>query len=223
MRDLGLQGARRGRTWVRTTVGDDTLDRPADLVERQFTAPAPNRLWLADLTYVKTHSGWVYVGFSIDVYSRFIVGWQASRSAEIGSGDRRLGDGRPQSQPERQSRRSGPSLRSRGAISIGPLHRPARRQRHCRLGRLERRQLRQLHGRKLQRALQVGADLPARNMAGTRRRRMGTLEYVDWFNHRRLHGDHPRSPIRHPGGVRSRLLPSNRPAEGAGTQTNQPL
>ncbi len=43
-------------------------------------AEAPNRLWVADLTYVKTHSGWVYVAFILDVYSRFIVGWQASRS-----------------------------------------------------------------------------------------------------------------------------------------------
>jgi hypothetical protein len=49
MADLGLQGCRRGRIWVRTTEGDDRLDRPADLVERQFRAPAPNRLWVADL------------------------------------------------------------------------------------------------------------------------------------------------------------------------------
>ena len=80
MRDMGLQGCRRGRLWVRTTTGDDTLDRPADLVERQFRAPAPNRLWVADLTYVKTHAGWVYVAFIVDVFSRMIVGWQASRS-----------------------------------------------------------------------------------------------------------------------------------------------
>ena len=53
---------------------------PADLVERQFRAPAPNRLWVADLTYVKTHSGWVYVAFIVDVFSRMVVGWQASRS-----------------------------------------------------------------------------------------------------------------------------------------------
>ena len=80
MAGMGLQGCRRGRVWVRTTEGDDRLDRPADLVERQFKAPAPNRLWVADLTYVKTHSGWVYVAFIIDVFSRMIVGWQASRS-----------------------------------------------------------------------------------------------------------------------------------------------
>jgi transposase InsO family protein len=80
MRDMGIQGARRGRTWVRTTTGDERLERPADLVERRFRAPAPNRLWVADLTYVKTHAGWVYVAFIVDVLSRMIVGWQASRS-----------------------------------------------------------------------------------------------------------------------------------------------
>jgi len=80
MRDLGLQGARRGRQWKRTTIGDDTLDRPADLVDRQFTAEGPNRLWVADLTYVKTHVGWVYVAFVVDVFSRFVVGWQTSTS-----------------------------------------------------------------------------------------------------------------------------------------------
>ena len=53
---------------------------PPDLVARQFEAPAPNRLWVADLTYVKTHTGWVYVAFIVDVHSRFVVGWQASRS-----------------------------------------------------------------------------------------------------------------------------------------------
>lgn len=80
MRQLRLSGARRGRAWVRTTGGDDRLDRPADLVERRFRAPAPNRLWVADLTYVKTHAGWVYVAFIVDVYSRMVIGWQASRS-----------------------------------------------------------------------------------------------------------------------------------------------
>jgi len=77
---MGIQGCRRGRVWVKTTVGDDALGRPADLVDRNFTAPAPNRLWVADLTYVKTHSGWVYVAFIVDVFSRMVVGWQASRS-----------------------------------------------------------------------------------------------------------------------------------------------
>ena len=76
MKEMGLSGVRRGRSWIRTTITNDGSQRPADLVDRDFTAEAPNRLWLADLTYVKTHSGWVYVAFIIDAYSRFGVGWQ---------------------------------------------------------------------------------------------------------------------------------------------------
>ena len=79
MRELGLRGAVRGKT-PRTTIGADGAVRPADLVDRKFVAAAPNRLWVADLTYVKTHSGWVYVAFIVDVFSRYVVGWQASRS-----------------------------------------------------------------------------------------------------------------------------------------------
>lgn len=79
MRACGWRGVLRGKR-VRTTVADPQAPRPTDLVDRQFRAVAPNRLWVADLTYVKTHSGWVYVAFIIDVYSRRVVGWQASRS-----------------------------------------------------------------------------------------------------------------------------------------------
>ena len=80
MRQLGLSGARRGKAFKVTTRHDDRQHRPADLVERDFKAPVPNRLWVADLTYVKTHSGWVYAAFIIDVYSRMVVGWQISHS-----------------------------------------------------------------------------------------------------------------------------------------------
>ena len=79
MRQLGLRGVRRNKR-QRTTIPDDLAARPADLVERRFHASAPNRLWVADLTYVRTWSGFVYVAFITDVYSRMIVGWQASRS-----------------------------------------------------------------------------------------------------------------------------------------------
>lgn len=80
MRDLGIQGAVRGKTKRTTIPADDPGARPADLVDRQFVASAPNRLWVADLTYVRTWSGFVYVSFVTDVFSRRIVGWQASRS-----------------------------------------------------------------------------------------------------------------------------------------------
>jgi putative transposase len=79
MRELGLQGVHRGKT-RRTTTPDATVPRPADLVARDFSATRPNQLWVADLTYVATWSGFVYVAFIIDAFSRFLVGWQASRS-----------------------------------------------------------------------------------------------------------------------------------------------
>jgi putative transposase len=78
MRAEGLTGVVRGKR-VFTTVPDETAPRPDDLVQRDFSAPAPNRLWVADLTYVRTWSGFVYVSFVFDVFSRFIVGWQAAR------------------------------------------------------------------------------------------------------------------------------------------------
>jgi putative transposase len=79
MRDMGLRGAVRGRP-RRTTIPAVTAERPRDLVDRQFSAEAPNRLWVADLTYVRTWAGFVYVAFITDVFSRRIVGWQASTS-----------------------------------------------------------------------------------------------------------------------------------------------
>jgi putative transposase len=79
MGELHLQGVRRGKT-RRTTTPDETTARPADLVERNFSATRPNQLWVADLTYVASWSGFVYVALVIDAFSRFLVGWQASRS-----------------------------------------------------------------------------------------------------------------------------------------------
>jgi putative transposase len=80
MRDLGLRGAVRGRAFKVTTIADDAAARPADLVQREFTATRPNQLWVADLTYVATWRGFVYVAFVIDVFARKIVGWRASGS-----------------------------------------------------------------------------------------------------------------------------------------------
>jgi len=76
MRRDGLQGVRRGKK-RRTTVADDQAKRPADLVDRDFTADRPNRLWVSDFTYVMTWSGVVYVAFVIDAFSRRIIGWKA--------------------------------------------------------------------------------------------------------------------------------------------------
>jgi putative transposase len=78
MRELGLAGAVRGRPKTRRTTVPQLSERPADLVGRNFTAAAPNRLWVADLTYVGTWTGFVYAAFVIDVYSRRILGWRCT-------------------------------------------------------------------------------------------------------------------------------------------------
>jgi putative transposase len=83
MRTDGLQGVVRGHA-RRTTIADERADRPADLVDRDFTATAPNVLWVADFTYVATWSGTVYVAFVIDVFSRRIVGWKADTNMRTG-------------------------------------------------------------------------------------------------------------------------------------------
>lgn len=77
MGQLGLVGALRGKV-KRTTIAGPAADRPGDLVRRRFDPAAPNRLWVADFTYVSTWSGWVYVAFVIDAYSRRILGWRCS-------------------------------------------------------------------------------------------------------------------------------------------------
>ena len=100
MRELSICGVRRGRK-IRTTVRDERHDRAGDLLRRDFTAPAPDRRWVADFTYVATWACMVYVAFVVDIYSRAIVGWSAAvfRSARS-SGEREparqsIGPGRP--------------------------------------------------------------------------------------------------------------------------------
>ena len=80
MKAMGLRGAVRGRAFKVTTAAGPALARPADLVRREFRADRPNQLWVADITYVATWAGFVYVAFVIDVFSRSIVGWRVSSS-----------------------------------------------------------------------------------------------------------------------------------------------
>jgi len=189
MRDLGIQGCRRGRTWVRTTEGDDSLGRPADLVDRQFAAPAPNVLWVADLTYVKTHTGWVYVAFIIDVFSRMIVGWQASRSLRADLAIDALGM----------------AVHNRGRTDdlSGLIHHSDRGVQYLSVRYSERLADNDIvasvgsKGDSYDNALAesfnglykwelIYARGPWHGLADVE---FATLEYVDWFNHRRLHGE----------------------------------
>ena len=185
MRELGLRGVVRGKT-VRTTWPDDTAERPLDLVQREFRAPAPNRLWVADLTYVKTHSGWVYVAFVLDVFSRFIVGWQASRSLHA---DLAL-DALEMAIWNRRSKRLDGLIHhsDRGVqyLSIRYTERLAKEGAVASVGSrgdsydnalaesfngLYKTELIRQHG----------------NWHGLDDVEYATLEYVDWFNHHRLH------------------------------------
>jgi transposase InsO family protein len=83
MKDMGLQGAIRGKPH-RTTIPDRRAPCPLDKVNRQFRVPGPDRLWVSDFTYVATWQGFVYVAFVIDAFARRIVGWRASRTAHAG-------------------------------------------------------------------------------------------------------------------------------------------
>jgi transposase InsO family protein len=109
MRRRGLAGVVRGRQFTVTTISDIAAARPPDLVTRQFQAVRPNQLWVADLTYVATWRGFVYVAFVIDVFSRRIVGWRASSS--LRPGPRCAGAGALQS-PHHPGGAAGASQRS---------------------------------------------------------------------------------------------------------------
>jgi putative transposase len=190
MGEMGLSGVRRGRAWVRTTISAGDAGRPVDLVDRDFTAGAPNRLWLADLTYVKTHTGWVYVAFIIDVYSRFVVGWQASRSLRS---DLAL-DALEMAMFNR--RRAGADLSGlvhhsdRGVqyLSIRYSTRLADNDIVASVGSkgdsYDNAMIESFNG--LYKSELIYRKGPWRGLDDVE---YATLEYVDWFNHRRRHGE----------------------------------
>jgi putative transposase len=187
MRELGLRGARRGKT-KRTTIRDEQAAKPADLVDRCFTASQPNRLWVADLTYVRSYAGWVYVALVIDVFSRFIVGWQASTSLradlaldalEMALWQRRgmhldklvhHSDHGVQYLSIRYTERLDAAGLERSVGSRGDSYDNALAESTIGLYKTEL-----IHRRG-----------PWRTIDDVE---IATLEYVDWFNHRRLHGE----------------------------------
>ena len=234
---MGIEGVTKGAARPRTTIGDAEADRPADLVERDFTADAPNQLWVADITYIKTHTGWVYAAFIIDVFSRFIVGWQTSRSlrAELALDALEMAI--------YNRRRAGTDL-------AGLVHHSDRGSQYvsirysCRLDEIDSVASVGSRGDSYDNAL-------AESFNGTYKAELihhqgpwqglddvtyATLEYIDWFNHRRLHGhitDGPRytTPARfeaewHAATDDATISTDHSPATTAieaVTPTNQPL
>ncbi len=219
MRDLGLHGVVRGKKH-RTTVADETAVRPRDLVDRNFTAAAPNRLWVADLTYVRTWSGFVYVAFVTDVYSRMIVGWQASRSLRT---DLAL-DALEQAIWSRH--RAGHNL-------DGLVHHSDRGVQYLAIRYTERLAANGVvnsvgsRGDSYDNALDESINglyktELVRNKGpwrGLDDLELATLEWVDWFNHRRLFEDHGRIPPAEFEAIFYRQTSSRREAE---TQTREP-
>jgi putative transposase len=189
MRANGLQGVSK-RKGPKTTVSGPVEDRPADLVRRAFTATGPDQLWVADITYIRTFSGWVYAAFVTDVFSRRIVGWQLSMNMrtdlvldalEMGIWTRQR-EGRDLSQLVHHSDRGvqyrairyTDRLAEAGAVaSVGSK------------------------GDSYDNALAeaVNSIFKAeliRNRGpwrGIEDLEIATVEYIDWFNHRRLHGE----------------------------------
>ncbi|KTR39199.1 hypothetical protein NS263_11000 [Curtobacterium oceanosedimentum] len=189
MRLAGLQGVSK-RKGPRTTVPSPVVDRPADLVQRAFAATGPDQLWVADITYIRTFSGWVYAAFVTDVFSRRIVGWQLSRNMrtdlvldalEMGIWTRQR-EGRDLSQLVHHSDRGvqyrairyTDRLAEAGAVasvgSTGDSYDNALAEAVNSIFKAEL-----IRNRGPWRGLE---DLE-----------IATLEYIDWFNHRRLHGE----------------------------------
>lgn len=185
MHELGIAGTIRGKT-VKTTIADDGAVRPADLVNRQFVATAPNTLWVADITYVKTHSGWVYVAFILDVFSRSVVGWRASRSLRS---DLALDALEMAIFMRRHHGLTGLTHHSdRGVqyLSIRYTERLEEAKLHASVGSkgdsYDNALAESFNG--LYKAECIHKDGPWRGLDDVE---FATLEYVDWFNERRLH------------------------------------
>lgn len=161
MRRMGLAGAVRGKR-IRTTTPEEDLARPADLVERDFTASRPNELWVADLTYVATWSGFVYVAFVIDAFSGRIVRWRVSRSLRS---DLAL-DALEQALYARPDTRELVHPERPGcAVPLDPLHRASEGGGDRAIGRERGRLLRQRARRDDHRTVQDGGDRGAGTVA----------------------------------------------------------
>jgi len=184
MREMGLHGAIRGKP-VKTTVPDKAMPCPLDRVNRQFQTPAPDRLWVSDFTYVATWQGFVYVAFVIDAFARRIVGWRVSRTAHAGF----VLDALEQALHERRPARSGDLIHhsDRGSqyVSIKYTERLGEAGIEPSVGSVgdsyDNALAETING--LYKAEVIHRRGPWRNFEAVE---YATLEWVDWFNNRRL-------------------------------------
>ncbi|MCX4745402.1 IS3 family transposase [Kitasatospora sp. NBC_01287] len=191
MRELGIAGAVRGKKVV-TTVADPGAERAPDLVDRKFVATAPNRCWVADFTHIATWAGVVYVAFVVDTFSRRIVGWSASTSKEtqlvldaldmgLWQRDR---EGRPPAPKELVHHSDAGSQytsfklaehldKAQIAASIGSVG-----------DAYDNALMESTIG--LYKTEVIKPQRPWRTLSHVE---LATAEWVDWYNHRRLHGE----------------------------------
>lgn len=184
MRAMGLAGVIRGKP-VRTTVSDRTAPCPLDRVNRQFRAPAPNMLWVSDFTYVATWAGFVYVAFVIDTYARRIVGWRASRTAHAGFVLDALEQALHDRRPVHRGGLVHHSDRGSQYVSIKYTERLAEAGIEPSVGSVgdsyDNALAETING--LYKAEVIHRRGPWRSFEAVE---YATLEWVDWFNHRRL-------------------------------------
>jgi putative transposase len=186
MRAMGLRGVVRGKR-VRTTISNAAAPCPLDRVNRQFKAPRPNALWVSDFTYVATWTGFVYVAFVIDVFARRIVGWRVSRTAQAGF----VLDALEQALHERRPVRGGGLVHhsDRGVqyVSIKYTERLATAGIEPSVGSVgdsyDNALAETING--LYKAEVIHQRSPWRSFEAVE---FATLEWVDWFNNRRLLG-----------------------------------
>ena len=184
MKEMGLQGAIRGKA-IKTTRSNPATPSPLDRVNRQFQASSPDMLWVADFTYVSTWAGFVYVAFVIDAFARRIVGWRVSRTAEAGF----VLDALEQALHARRPRRGGGLVHhsDRGSqyLSIKYSERLTEAGIDPSVGSVgdsyDNALAETING--LYKAEVIHRRGPWRNLEAVE---LATLEWVDWFNHRRL-------------------------------------
>jgi putative transposase len=184
MRSLGLHGVIRGKP-VKTTVSDKAAPCPLDHVKRQFQAARPNVLWVSDFTYVATWQGFVYVAFVIDTFARRIVGWRASRTAQTGFVLDALEQALYERRPVHRSGLVHHSDRGSQYVAIKYTERLAEAGIEPSVGSVgdsyDNALAETING--LYKAEVIHRRGPWRSFEAVE---FATLEWVDWFNHRRL-------------------------------------
>jgi transposase InsO family protein len=184
MKHLGLQGVRRGKV-VRTTIPDKSVACPLDRVNRQFKAERPNQLWVSDFTYVSTWQGWLYVAFVIDVFARRIVGWRVSSAMRTDFVLDALEQALFDRQPERADALIHHSDRGSQYVSIRYSERLAEAGLEPSVGSrgdsYDNALAETING--LYKAELIHRRAPWKTKEAVE---LATLEWVAWFNHRRL-------------------------------------